>query len=376
MTRNTKLQGERNRIMDVEKFFHMSGGVGDTSYAQNSSLQKKASDMVKHVTLEALRDAYLRLRPKSLGIADLGCSSGPNTLSIVKDMIDAVEEEASQPITEFRVYLNDLPSNDFNPIFRKLPDFYREYEGARKGAVGRPHLYVLACPGSFYGKLFPDESLHFVHSSYSLHWLSRVPAGLYDDEGRSINNGNIYISATSPPKVAEAYAGQFQDDFSAFLRFRSQELKSGGKIVLIFLGRKGPGHVDRGNSFLWGILSRSISELVLRGKVEQEKLNSYEVPFYAPSMDEVEREIAREGSFEMTEFEMFEQEGEEGIVGGKSYGTTVANTVRAIQAPMIANHFGDGIIDDLFMEYARLVDEEMAVEEIRPVTFHLVLTRF
>lgn len=175
--------------------------------------------------------------------------------------------------------------------------------------------------------------------------------------------------------MAEAYAGQFQDDFSAFLRFRSQELKPGGRMVLILLGRRGPDHIDSCHSFLWEILSRSFSALVSKGKAEWEKLDSYEVPFYAPCKEEVEREIAREGSFEATEFEMFMME-KELIEGGGSYGTVVANTVRAIQESMIADHFGDGIIDDLFKEYARLVDEELAVKELKAVTFFLVLTRF
>lgn len=36
----------------------------------------------------------------------------------------------------------------------------------------------------------------------------------------------------------------------------------GGRMVLIFLGRRGPEHVDRGNSFFWEILSRAFAILV------------------------------------------------------------------------------------------------------------------
>ncbi|XP_069153311.1 S-adenosyl-L-methionine:benzoic acid/salicylic acid carboxyl methyltransferase 3-like isoform X2 [Solanum lycopersicum] len=32
----------------------------------------------------------------------------------------------------------------------------------------------LGVAGSFYTRLFPSNSLHFVHSSYSLHWLSQI----------------------------------------------------------------------------------------------------------------------------------------------------------------------------------------------------------
>lgn len=136
--------------------------------------QKKASDTVKRITIETIQEIYLTTTPSSLGIADLGCSSGPNTLSFIKDVFAAVEgtsNQASLPAPEFRVYLNDLPTNDFNTIFKALPDFYKEL---RQGSNRRPSIFIAAFPGSFYGRLFPSNCLHFIYSSYSLHWLSQV----------------------------------------------------------------------------------------------------------------------------------------------------------------------------------------------------------
>lgn len=73
---------------------------------------------------------------------------------------------------EFRVYLNDLPNNDFNAIFKALPDFYTELR--RDGKEKFDHIYIGAYPGSFYGRLFPEKCLHFIYSNNSLHWLSKV----------------------------------------------------------------------------------------------------------------------------------------------------------------------------------------------------------
>jgi len=193
--------------MDVEKAFHMTGGVGKTSYAKNSSLQvlsfllssqstieffviiiynspalilflqKKASDKVKHIIIQTVEELYLATTPKSIGIADLGCSSGPNTLSIIKDIfhtIQAISHKIMHHSTEFRVYFNDLPTNDFNSIFKALPEFHKLLRQDRKN--GLPSIFMGGYPGSFYGRLFPNSYLHFVHSSYSLHWLSRVPS--------------------------------------------------------------------------------------------------------------------------------------------------------------------------------------------------------
>ncbi|XP_059644718.1 probable methyltransferase TCM_000336 [Cornus florida] len=360
--------------MDAHQVFHMTVGVGETSYAKNSSLQKKVSDTVKHITLETIQDVYLTTAPKGITIADLGCSSGHNTLSIIREMVDAIEATSRkllQPAPEYRVYLNDLPANDFNTIFKALPDFIRELREGRED--GGPCIYIAGYPGTFYGRLFPNNSLHFIHSSNSLHWLSKVPPALYDKQGKSINKGNVYISESSPSQVCEAYFRQFQEDFSLFLRSRSEELISRGKMVLILVGRWSSNHIDRGNSFFWKLLSQSFAILVSQGEIEEEKLDSYDVHFYIPSKDELEDEVRREGSFEMDRFEMFEYEKD---VGDKmSYGTAVAMTVRAIQESMICHHFGEGIVDRLFKIYGRLVDEEMAKEEIRPITFVAVLRK-
>lgn len=141
-------------------------------------MQKQASEIVKHITLETVEEVYLATKPKSIGIADLGCSSGPNALSNIKDILDKISRiKLKQPAPEFRVFLNDLPTNDFNTIFQALPEFrqwLKQKGGDDHENRATSNLYVAAYPGSFYGRLFPDHSLHFIYSSYSLHWLSKV----------------------------------------------------------------------------------------------------------------------------------------------------------------------------------------------------------
>lgn len=353
----------------------MKEGVGEKSYAQNSSLQRKAFDMVKHITIETILDLYITTTPQSLAIADLGCSSGPNTLTVIKEIINAVKvtgrkNQISAP--EFRVWLNDLPSNDFNSIFKALPDLYEELKNGTEGK--NLHVFISAVPGSFYGRLFPSNSMHFIHSSYSLHWLSKVPPLLYDETGKSRNKGKVYISEVSSPLVSEAYFTQFQDDSALFLRSRSVEMISGGRMVLIFLGRREQDHNDRGNSFLWELLSRSLQIMVSQGDVDKGKLDSYNVHFYAPCKYEIEDQVQKEGSFTIDFLEMFEIERDESNDVG-NYARTVTTTVRAIQESIITHHFGEGIVDRLFEIYGELLDEEIANEDIRPITFIVVLRK-
>lgn len=73
------------------------------------------------------------------------------------------------------MFLNDLPGNDFNALFRSLPDMYKKLgEEDQTGNTLFGACFIAGVPGSFYGRLFPNKSMHFFHSSYSLMWLSKV----------------------------------------------------------------------------------------------------------------------------------------------------------------------------------------------------------
>lgn len=58
------------------------------------------------------------------------------------------------------------------------------------------------------------------------------------ESGIPLNKDNIYPSKTSPESVHKAYSDQFQKDFTSFLRFRSEELKPGGRMILTLRGNQ------------------------------------------------------------------------------------------------------------------------------------------
>ncbi|CDY53071.1 BnaC03g76610D [Brassica napus] len=311
--------------MDLQREFHMTGGVGKTSYARNSSFQKKAYDRAKDIIVKTLQQLYKETRPKSLGIADLGCSSGPNTLSTIRDIIKAV--------------------------------------------IVAHHPF----PGSFYGRLFPENTIHFIYASFSLHWLSKFFSK--KKKKTILNSLVIYLKNIYGLLNLNTNLVQFKEDFSMFLRSRSKEVVAAGRMVLIILGREGPEHVGRGNSFLWELLAEAIADLVSQGEIEEEKLDSYELHFYAPSAAEIEGEVNKEGSFELEKLDMLEVDMEWGNEDGISYGKAVAKTIRAVQESMLASHFGEEILDKLFDTYGRIIDEEVAKEDIKHITFFVVLRR-
>lgn len=113
-------------------------------------------------------------------VADLGCSSGPNALLVVslvtstlQDLIrreETKDENRRHGMGAVQFFLNDLPGNDFNTIFRSLWQLTLQSEAAELPC------YVAGLPGSYYTRLFPCNSVHLFHSSYSLMWRSKVQA--------------------------------------------------------------------------------------------------------------------------------------------------------------------------------------------------------
>lgn len=161
--------------MDLGQVLHMNGDVEEASYANNSLIQREVISLATSLRVKAITNLYCSLCPRSFAIADLGCSSGPNTLLVTSEIIKVVEKlcrQLNHQSPEYNIFLNDLSGNDFNSIFKSLESFKINLRHEMETEIGS--CYISGVPGSFYGRIFPNQSLHFVHSSYSLHWLSKV----------------------------------------------------------------------------------------------------------------------------------------------------------------------------------------------------------
>ncbi|MBA0649434.1 hypothetical protein Goklo_016998, partial [Gossypium klotzschianum] len=98
----------------------------------------------------------------------------PMLFLVVSEIIDIIDEtcrKLKHPPPCLQAFLNDLPGNDFNAIFKHLLRCFCERVEIEKG---KNKCFVTDVAGSFYGRLFPPNSLHFVHSSYAIMWISKL----------------------------------------------------------------------------------------------------------------------------------------------------------------------------------------------------------
>ncbi|KAK6924394.1 SAM dependent carboxyl methyltransferase [Dillenia turbinata] len=240
-------------------------------------------------------------------------------------------------------------------------------------------------PGFFYGRLFPSGSLHLIHSSYSVHWLSEVPKGLEQ------NKGNIFVADTSPKTVFTAYREQSRRDFTMFLSLRAEEVVPGGHMVLTLLGRC---KTDPCGNKIWGLLAQSLVDLATQflkhhscinesifffggGEfIEGSDVDTFNLPYYNPCTEETKAIVQTEGSFNLDKLRTFELSwdpcnGDDIVVSGRN----VAKSIRAVAEPMLASHFAGAIIDILFINYARRVTEHLALENTKHFNVAILLTR-
>ncbi|XP_021300863.1 benzoate carboxyl methyltransferase-like [Herrania umbratica] len=335
----------------------MNSGDKETSYGSWSLPQEMVLSKARPILEDTIKDMFSNVSSTDcIKVADLGCSSGPNTFMAISIVVDAFHEMCQQAqlksSPEIQAFLNDLPENDFNSVFRSVASFTDRIKKEKGDKFGP--CFVTGVPGSFYGRLFPNRSLHLVHSSYSVHWLSKVPDGIGN------NKGYVYMAESSPPNVFKAYSRQFKEDFSTFLKLRSQEMIPGGRMVLTFNGRSNlyPSKEDDD----WKLqLAKSLYDLVAEGIVKEADADSFNIPLYAPYKGELCEIIQKEGSFDLDKLEVVQINwGPRDVLTNEDFeldkyqwGQKTANSVRAITEPMLARHFGEDILDKLFRGLAK-----------------------
>ncbi|XP_059278619.1 loganic acid O-methyltransferase-like [Lycium ferocissimum] len=313
--------------------FPMNAGDGPYSFSKNSQLAREVLDGSK----EMIRDAIIeKLDIKSLflsssntfHIAELGCSVGPNTFIAMQHVIEALKDKYLYQVTnsinnipEFQIFFNDHITNDFNTLFRSLP-------------VDRS-FYAFGVPGTFHGRLFPSRSIHFAHSSCSVHWLSKCPEELLDEKSPAWNKGLIHYIGASNNEVVNAYVAQFEKDMEMFLNARAEEIVPGGLMVL----------VSPFSSYirLLKFFGSSLMDLVNEGKLDESLVDSFNLPMYFFSPEDMTKVVEINGCFSIERMELTYPTSR--LVDEADAKTLMIN-LRAVVEGLFINHFGSKIAEE------------------------------
>ncbi|GLT28861.1 hypothetical protein SLA2020_037650 [Shorea laevis] len=246
----------------------MNGSDPQNSIFQFNILQRGV-EAVKALVQEVIQqklDIKQVISSKDFGIADLGYSVGPNTFIAMQNIIESVEFKYKSNFPDkddfkFQVLFNDLPSDDFSILFQSFPPD-RQFFAA--GVAGR-----------FHSQLFPIASLHFIHSCFSLHWLSSIPKEL-----KEINKGSIYYHRGSK-EVVEAYSAQFARDMESFLAASAEEVVAGGLRALLLLCLLDSCLPSECSFFAFtNLLEASLLEMFNMGLISEEQVESFNLPLY------------------------------------------------------------------------------------------------
>ncbi|KAL1556238.1 Indole-3-acetate O-methyltransferase 1 [Salvia divinorum] len=345
----------------LERMLSMKGGKGEASYVNNSQAQAQHARSMVHLLRETLDGVRLSESAEEVPfvVADLGCSCGSNTIYmvdfIVKHMMKRHEAAGRHP-PEFSAFFSDLPSNDFNVLFQLLPPYGGVSMEECLASDSHRSYFAAGVPGTFYRRLFPAKSVDVFYSAFSLHWLSQVPDVVLDKRSTAYNKGRIFIHGANE-STANAYKKQFQSDLGGFLRSRAKEIKRGGSMFLVCLGRTCPDPTDQGGAgLLFGThFQDAWEDLVQEGLITNEQRDNFNIPVYAPSLEDFKEVVEADGSLVINKLEVF-RGGSPLVVNhpddAAEIGRALANSCRSVSSVLVDAHIGDQLSDELFSRVA------------------------
>ncbi|GMY18187.1 loganic acid O-methyltransferase-like [Fagus crenata] len=252
--------------------------------------------------------------------------------NVIKAIVEKYQSlSPTSPLPEFQVFFNDQASNDFNTLFLTLPP-ERQY-------------FAAGVAGSFHNRLFPESSLHFVHTSYSLHWLSILPEELYDKNSPAWNKGRVHYTS-SPEEVYQAYSTQFAKDVENFLNARAKELVPGGMMVIIISGiPKGVPYSQIPAGMMYDLIASSLLDMATEGLISEDQVDSFNLPYYAASPDEMTGLVEKNGYFSIERMELTNPATWlEGPIDIRAW----IMHVRAAMEGMFTKHFARETMDEIF----------------------------
>jgi len=225
---------------------------GDGAYNMHARIPAGGASLALPLLKQAVRNIALDAGNEAVVIADYGSSQGKNSLAPMRTAIEALRARLGPDRAIFVVHI-DQAANDFNTLFRVLhgdPDRYCRDD---------PHVFPSAIGRSFYESVFPPDYVHLGWSSYAAVWLSQVPTLIPDH----------FMAIRSTGDVRAAFERQAAEDWRSFLSRRADELRPGGRMVVVLPGVNDDG--VSGFETLFDQANAALSDMVGEGTLRPEE---------------------------------------------------------------------------------------------------------
>jgi hypothetical protein len=249
--------------------------------AYNRSSHVQASGLSSAVPLfeQAAKTVASAAMEEPIVVADYGSSEGHNSFGPLKVAIGALRERVGRE-RAISIVHTDLPANDFTVLFQSLASDPNSY------LLGDPAVFPFAVGRSFYEQILPPESVALGWSSWAVQWLSHAPVPIPDQ---------VQVAYSRDPVARAAFSQKAAEDWRKFLIHRGQELRVGGRLVIVTMA------VDQDGNFgyrsLLEAMYATLVDMVEKGFVETEEVRRMVIPTVGRSQADLAAPFAESGSF-------------------------------------------------------------------------------
>lgn len=312
---------------------------------------------------EAAEVVSLASAPEPIVIADYGSSEGRNSLAPMAAAIRALRKRAAD--RAISVVHADLPGTDFATLFQTLDSDPGSY------ARGDPAVFPSAVGRSFYGQILPQSSVTLGWTAWSIQWLSRIPCPVPD---------HVYADYSQDADVRMAYRAQSAEDWKNFLAARGNELRPGGRLVVLTVAVGDDG--DIGYRPMVDVIHQAVLDLLDGGLLRSEEAHRMAIPVIGRSRADFMAPFTPNGQFaglaieQMDVFvgadplwDAFQRDG-----NAQKFGAGWAAFVEASAVPTLALGLVGGKDDPRASAFVTNMAERMAVRfaaEPRPTSLPL-----
>ena len=242
-----------------------------------SAVTKGAKDAIDSATpliLEAIHRLPDRDTSAPFTLTDMGCADGGTSLDLVRQAISAVRDR--WPHRSICIVYTDQPRNDYNSLFHLIHGL-TPLSSYLEDSTG---VYVLASATSFYQQILPAATLDLGFSATAMHWLSRKPCDLAQ---------HVHALCAAGPELA-AFAEQGQWDWETILLQRAQELKPGGRLVLVDFCKDEAGQYTS-RVHMFDTVNALWRRFVTEGVINSEEYVRMTLPQYYRTVEEFTRPL-------------------------------------------------------------------------------------